>query len=70
MIGANTLVNSAILKVETGDDTKFFKNNVSPVYQEGFIIDNIYTNLGDSIGFLILLPLLLLYLRITSSMLH
>lgn len=33
MIGANTLVNNAILQLETADNTKYFQNTVSPVYQ-------------------------------------
>ena len=69
MLGANTLVNNAILQIETGANTDYFQNNVSPEYQEAFILDNIYENLSDNISFLTLLPLLLIYLRQTSIML-
>lgn len=39
------------------------------MYQENYILDNIYSNLGGTIGIIALLPLLLIYLRQTSSML-
>lgn len=69
MIGANTLVNNAILQLETSDNTKHFQNTVSPIYQEAYTQDNLYQNLGANIGTLTLLPLILIYLRQTSSML-
>jgi hypothetical protein len=43
---------------------------LDPVYQEKYTKDNLYTNLGASIGILTLLPLLLIYLRQTSVMLN
>ena len=33
MLGANTLVNNAILQVATTSTTNFFQNKVSPVHQ-------------------------------------
>ena len=33
MIGANTLVGTAILQLQSGLGTEYFKNNVSPMYQ-------------------------------------
>jgi hypothetical protein len=69
MIGANLLVNNEILQLETSSTNKYMENIINPVYQENYILDNIYTNLGGSIGIIALLPLLLIYLRQTSSML-
>ena len=40
-----------------------------PMYQEDFVEDPIYTFLGNSSEFLVLLPLLIIYLRQTSDML-
>lgn len=68
MIGANILVNTAILQVETAS-TNFFQNTISPIYQQAYTQDNIYTNLADNIAVLTLLPLILIYLRQTSIML-
>ena len=42
---------------------------LDPVYQNNDTKDNIFTNLGTSIGILTLLPLLFIYLRQTSAML-
>lgn len=70
MIGANTLVLSGILDKETGSSGKTFKHFVSPVYQEKYTLDNIYTNIVGTLGILILLPLLLIYLRQTATMLN
>jgi hypothetical protein len=39
------------------------------MYQEDYVLDNIYANLAGTIGIITLLPLLLIYLRQTSSML-
>ncbi len=69
MIGANTLVNTAILQLQTANNNNYLQNNVAPVYQEDFTLDNIFINLGSNIGTIILLPLLIIYLRQTSSML-
>lgn len=68
MIGAATLVNNQIFKAETGG-TKSLKHYIAPVYQEDYVLDKIYDNLGGTIGIITLLPLLLIYLRQTSSML-
>jgi|688.fasta_scaffold2574651_1 hypothetical protein len=68
MIGAGTLVNNAILQREVGA-TKNIRHNIAPMYQEKYVLDNIYANLGTTIGIITLLPLLLIYLRQTSSML-
>lgn len=68
MIGAATLVNNAIFKAETGG-TKSLKHYIAPIYQEDYVLDKIYDNLGGTIGIITLLPLLLIYLRQTSSML-
>jgi hypothetical protein len=68
MIGGATLVNTAILQKESNTNT-YFKNQIAPIYQETYTLDNIFTNLGTSIGIISLLPLLLIYLRQTASML-
>lgn len=68
MIGAATLVNNAIFKNKTGG-AKSLKHFIAPVYQEEYVLDPIYANLGGTIGIITLLPLLLIYLRQTSSML-
>ena len=44
-------------------------NTVTPIYQEEYVDDPIYYFLGNSLEFLILFPLLIMYLRQTSSML-
>ncbi len=69
MIGANTLINTAILQLQSNSNTKYFQNKVSPMHQETFISDDICSSLGNSIGMLVLVPLILLYLRQTSAML-
>jgi ATP-binding cassette subfamily A (ABC1) protein 3 len=69
MIGANNLVNDAILQTESVSTTNFFKKNISPAYQEEYLLDEIYKNLSQSVGTMFLLPLLVIYLRQTSSML-
>lgn len=69
MIGATTLVNTQILQLASGG-SQIFQNNVSPFYQQDYIKDNIYANLASTIGIITLLPLLLIYLRQTSSMLN
>jgi hypothetical protein len=69
MIGANTLVETAILQLESGNSAAYFENRVSPEYQEQFTLDNIYEKLKDTIGMLVTLPLLIIYLRQTSAML-
>lgn len=68
MIGANNLVNDAILHTESAS-TNFFKENISPAYQEEYLLDEIYKSLSQSVGTMFLLPLLVIYLRQTSSML-
>lgn len=40
------------------------------MYQQKYTLDNTYTNLSQTIGILVLLPLLIIYLRQTSSMLY
>jgi len=69
MIGGNVLVNTAILQLQTGSNTTYLVDKVAPVYQENFTLDDIYVNLGSNIGMILLLPLLIIYLRQTSSML-
>ena len=69
MIGANTLVNTAILQEEQSSSTEYFQNQMAPVYQEQYTKDNFYTNIKDQFGTIILLPLLLIYLRQTAGML-
>jgi hypothetical protein len=39
------------------------------MYQEQYVLDNIYADLGGTMGIIVLLPLLLIYLRQTSTML-
>jgi hypothetical protein len=69
MIGANTLVQTAILQSLLNNSNRYFENRIAPVYQETYTQDSIYSNLKDGIGFIVILPLLLIYLRQTSSML-
>ena len=69
MIGANSLVLNGILDKETSSVVTTLKHFISPVYQEEYIYDVIYTNIVGSLGILILLPLLLIYLRQTATML-
>lgn len=68
MIGANNLVNDIILQTEAGA-TKHIRQYASPAYQQQFIDDQIYKNLQQSVAIMLLLPLLIIYLRQTSSML-
>jgi len=69
MVKANLLANSMILQLASSDNNNYLENSIAPVYQNNYVLDNIYTNLGPQIGILALLPLLLIYLRQTSSML-
>lgn len=69
MLGANLLVNNEILQVQTGSLTSYLENIINPVYQEKYLLDDIYNNLGGFIGIIALLPLLIVYLRQTASML-
>lgn len=69
MIGANNLVNDIILQTEAGATTKHIRQYASPAYQQEFINDQIYKNLQQSVAIMLLLPLLIIYLRQTSSML-
>jgi hypothetical protein len=69
MLGANLLVNNEILQIQTGSATNYLENTINPVYQEKYILDDIYSNLGGFIGIIALLPLLIVYLRQTSAML-
>ena len=69
MIGANNLVNDLILQTEAGATTTHLRQYASPAYQQEFIDDQIYKNLQQSIAIMLLLPLLIIYLRQTSSML-
>lgn len=69
MVGTNNLVNDAILHIESPSISHFFKENISPAYQEQYLLDDIYKNLSQSVGTMFLLPLLVIYLRQTSSML-
>jgi len=70
MIGANTLVNSAILQSATANLNLYLQNNIAPVYQEAYVSDKLYESAAGTIDFLVLLPLLLIYLRQTSTMLN
>jgi hypothetical protein len=69
MVGTNTLVQTAILQSQLNDSSSYFENRISPAYQEIYTQDSLYANLKDGIGFILILPLLLIYLRQTSSML-
>lgn len=69
MMAANKLVNDAIFKLQNSS-SNYLENVMSPIYQESYTLDNIYNNLGASIGIITLLPLLLIYLRQTSLMLQ
>lgn len=68
MVGTNTLINDLILGIETAT-TNHLKATISPAYQQEFLNDQIYQNLSQSVGTIFLLPLLIIYLRQTSSML-
>jgi ATP-binding cassette, subfamily A (ABC1), member 3 len=58
-----------ILQAETGSSTDVLKNNISPIYQEAYESDKLYEQAVQNIAILFLLPLLIIYLRMTSSML-
>lgn len=45
-------------------------NRIGPIYQEKYFNDPIFANLSNSMEFLVLLPLLIIYLRQVSSMLY
>ena len=45
-------------------------NTIAPIYQEEYTDDPVFTYLGVSIDFIILLPLLTLYTRQTAAMLE
>lgn len=68
MIGAATLVNNAILKAETGG-SKSLKHSIAPIYQEDYVLDNLYANISGPMEMFVLIPLLLLYVRQASNML-
>jgi len=42
---------------------------IDPIYQDQYTKDDIYDNLGQTIGYITILPLLLIYLRQASQML-
>lgn len=69
MISTNTLVNQAIIELKTNSSNKYLENVVSPIYQDSYTLDKIYTNLSPSLGTIVLLPLMLIYLRQTYLML-
>lgn len=69
MAAMTNLINSIIASVETGESYSSFSGSIAPIYQEEFINDPLYQFVGNSMEFLVLLPLLVLYLRQTSSML-
>lgn len=69
-MAANTLVNIAILQLKTNSDLNALLSIVAPIYQEAYTLDTIYDNLSMSLGTIVLLPLMLIYLRQTSIMLQ
>lgn len=69
MASTTHFVNSIILQIDTGIAYSSVSGNMVPMYQEDFVDDPIYTFLGNSSEFLVLLPLLIIYLRQTSDML-
>ena len=69
-IGLATMANNIIVQTETGDPNDMIVNKIGPIYQETYVNDPIYAYLSNSMEYLILFPLLILYLRQTSSMLE
>jgi ATP-binding cassette subfamily A (ABC1) protein 3 len=69
MMSANLLVNDAILQLQTSSNTTYFENTMAPIYQDRYTLDKIYSNLSSSLGTIVLLPLMLIYLRQTFFML-
>ena len=64
------MANSIIVATETGDANDMVVNKIGPIYQEAYVDDPIYGYLSNSLEYLALFPLLILYLRQTSSMLE
>jgi hypothetical protein len=69
MIGITTLVNNVIFQAETGSTTDSFENTQGPIYQEQYTDDQIYSIGKNNVALMFLLPLLIIYLRQTSTML-
>ena len=63
------MVNDIILQQETNNTNTMIVNKMGPIYQEEYDKDPIYLYLGTSMEFLVLFPLLTVYLRQTSTML-
>lgn len=63
------MVNDIILQQETNNTNTMIVNKMGPIYQEEYDKDPIYLYLGTSMEFLVLFPLLTVYLRQTSAML-
>lgn len=69
-IGLSTIINNVILQEETGSTENIFQNKIGPICQEEYIRDPIYDYLGTSSEFILLFPLLLIFLRQTGFMLE
>ncbi len=68
MAAANILVLNKILEQQSGSATQEFVNQMEVIFQEEYTLDNIFLFMEDSIGLMFLLPLMVIYLRQTSSM--
>lgn len=42
MVGAQNLVNTAILQIEENSSTEYIANTVAPIYQDNYSFNNIY----------------------------
>lgn len=69
MLTVNNLLINEIFRMETNDNTSSILQTIAPMRQEAYHSDPIYTYLGNSMDMLCLLPLLIIYLRQTSTML-
>ena len=69
MLTVNNLIHNEIFRIETNDNSSTLRMSIAPMKQEAYYSDPIYTYLGNSMDMLTLLPLLIIYLRQTSTML-
>lgn len=69
LLTVNNLILNEIFRLETNDNSSSILETIAPMRQEAYYSDPIYTYLGNSMDMLCLLPLLIIYLRQTSTML-
>lgn len=69
MLAINNVMLNYIIRNELGSNAYNTDVGIAPMTQEAYVTDNLYTYLGNSIDFMILLPLLIVYLRQTGAML-